>query len=476
MIDEPNTGKDATAGNPESKAGGFVTAETYKPVPPTPVPPPPAPVVAKPEIASPAPPPTPTPIPTPSPAPIPTPAPPAAAPVPEAVNTTSSAPLSAKDVHTKLSDNIAQILENIKLPERRGALASEPKGAAPPAPKTFDTTLGAAATVLNEERRSEAPRIQSAPIAGTPTMAAPAFAPPAEAPGTLTRTHTLKDDLQDVVKDKNISLVRAVALEQEKRQGQERILHRDTSAPVKSSRKTLIMVSAVVLIALGAAAVYGVYIIMNQRAVSAVAPADTSLIFAERTIAFPMGAQSPSDIKRELAQARQPSNAQFGSITRIVPTVKDTATDGTSQDRPATTGEFMQALGSSAPSDFIRSLGDKFFLGIHTVDKNAPVLVISVTSYERAFAGMLAWEPTMNYDLSPLFTPVQSQILDASGLSVTRQFQDKVRNNYDVRVLVDDAGTPQLLYLFPTRNILVIAESPNSFVEILSRLRASRQI
>ena len=48
--------------------------------------------------------------------------------------------------------------------------------------------------------------------------------------------------------------------------------------------------------------------------------------------------------------------------------------------------------------------------------------------------------------------------------------------NYDVRELTDDSGNIVLYYSFPTPNILVIAESPYSFTEILSRLQAEREL
>ena len=89
---------------------------------------------------------------------------------------------------------------------------------------------------------------------------------------------------------------------------------------------------------------------------------------------------------------------------------------------------------------------------------------------------MLAWEATINEDLSPFFTLVPSLSTDENGLLVRRQFEDNVMRNYDVRILIDDTGAVKLLYSFPTRDILVIAESPYSFTEILSRLRASRQL
>lgn len=63
-----------------------------------------------------------------------------------------------------------------------------------------------------------------------------------------------------------------------------------------------------------------------------------------------------------------------------------------------------------------------------------------------------------------------------SGIPVQRGFQDAVMRNYDVRELTDDSGNIVLYYSFPTPNILVIAQSPYSFTEILSRLQADREL
>jgi hypothetical protein len=121
-------------------------------------------------------------------------------------------------------------------------------------------------------------------------------------------------------------------------------------------------------------------------------------------------------------------------------------------------------------------VGSDFFFGLHVVDKNAPVLVIPVTNYDRAFAGMLAWEGTMNGDLSPAFTPVPATVLDSNGIPSQRLFADDVMRNYDVRELKDDSGQVQLYYSFPNPNLLIIAESPYSFPELLSRLQSVRRL
>ena len=106
----------------------------------------------------------------------------------------------------------------------------------------------------------------------------------------------------------------------------------------------------------------------------------------------------------------------------------------------------------------------------------SPFFILSLTSYNETFAGMLAWEASMNGDLAPVFTPVPSTMTSASGLPVERTFQDLVMRNYDVRALKDDAGNIELYYSFPSQKILIIAESPYSFSEILSRLQAGRKL
>jgi hypothetical protein len=102
--------------------------------------------------------------------------------------------------------------------------------------------------------------------------------------------------------------------------------------------------------------------------------------------------------------------------------------------------------------------------------------VIPVLSYDRAFAGMLAWESAINAELSPLFVRVPDLTIGDDGLVQTRTFSDLVMRNYDVRALTDDSGAIALYYSFPTRNMLIVAESPYTFTELLSRLQAQRQL
>lgn len=405
----------------------------------------------------------------------------------------------------ELGDDIAKILQEVKLPERR----STPSNTQQPVPKKFDTNLGAMlddptsqipntsplntprSGVSGEHLATQQDVLATPPQPTSLTTPAPIILEESVAPQpsqptadktSVVAVHTLKDDLQHVVREQKISVVRAVSLEQDRKKHagvHEKNFQAPSQTPAQAQRSKRIfgiLFSVVLLIVLGASALGGVYLIAKQRAGSAPQQTMQSILFAESTVALPIGARSSSDIKRILGNARQSTSGTLGSITRIAPTVTDTTQDGTTTTRPATFAEFMKAVSTGAPDELIRATGSDFFFGIHTVDKNAPLIVVSVTSYDRAFAALLAWEPTMSAELSPIFTPLSAQTTDQNGLPTNRTFQDLVMRNYDVRALKDDVGDVQLYYSFPTQNILIIAESPYSFAEVLSRLQAERKL
>ncbi len=349
-------------------------------------------------------------------------------------------PAPTAPAEPNIQDDMKNILAGIKIPERRAD--------APLPTKQFDTSLGGAA----DEKKTD-----------TPPRATPA------APDGLAAVHTLKHDLHEVVEDKKISIVRAAALESEKRGRPEPL--EMTPAPKRNILGIVIVIAT--LVVLGGGAMAGVYLLSRPTTTPIENTTSESLVFSESARTFAITDDAATTIKAQLGQVRS-TGGTLGSFTRIIPTMGAT-TDG-QPGTPATFSEFMHAIDAHASDELLRALSDDFFLGLHTVDTNAPVLVIPVLSYDHAFKAMLEWEKTMNADLSPLFTGVSPLVADQSGLVVDRTFTDEIMRNYDVRALHGDSGQIVLYYSFPTRNMLLIAESPYSFTEILSRLQASQRI
>ncbi len=443
------------------------TAPTQIPVPPPPpVPraleratPPPRPL---PEIAplmrdiAPTPKPVPPSIPTPVPVAIPT-----SPPMPMPVAVPSEQKAVSPQFAASMQRDMQKILADVKLPERRIDTAPQKQIPVLPIDETPDAVpapLPETAS-LSAKISAEAPNVQ---------------APESSNEHALASVHTLKDDVQHVVRDKKISYVRAAALEEEKkaRRGES-----EDNTPGKRSWASRVLITVAILCVLGAVALGAVFFMQAQKAANVQTPTTNSVMFAEQTVTFPLGNVPASEVKRSLADARARGTFTLGAMTRVVPTISegDTST-GTLTERQATFREFMSRIGANLSEEFFRAVSEEFFFGIHTVDENAPVIVVPVSSYENAFAGMLAWERSMNVELSPLFTPLPSLTQSPEGLPVERTFTDELMRNYDVRAMKDDAGVIQLFYSFPTRNILIIAESPYSFTEVLSRLRAERKL
>lgn len=366
----------------------------------------------------------------------------------------TSTPAPTQQKGGSLNDDISRILQDVKLPERRevgSQMQIENKAA------LFDTALGVSA--------GSAAAVPEAPPQQSPRT-----------PGVVTPVHTLKDDLQHIVQDQKLSVVRAASLEQDRRTRDVRQKDFEEEPVPVSHYGRRALLTATMLILLGGGALGAVYAVMQRKSAPPPQIRTSSILFSESTVPFSIDNQTPQDLKNALGAARATAQGALGSITQIVPTTSTTTDTGATQTQQITFAKFMKAIGAHAPAELLRALSDTFFFGIHMVDKSAPVIIVPVVSYDHAFAGMLAWEPTMNSDLAPIFTAVPSTTLDKDGLPVDRTFQDVVMRNYDVRVLKDDAGTIQLYYSFPSQHVLIIAESPYSFVEILSRLQAARQL
>ena len=382
-----------------------------------------------------------------------------------------SAQTSAPIMPRGIEGDIRKILTSIKLPER-----TDQKGIADTRKKIVNQSIDdvLAQTVMSapELSRSQVPNTPRVSPDATPVVKKEI---PTETTSSVVRLHTLKDDLQNAVRTTKMSIVKAVALEEDRGNRPDRIAEELGQAQRQSRTRIIIFVS-LLLLALGGAALFGVYIVMTQSHITDQGVKAPSIVFTESSALLPIDHVAPLDLKETLAQSREGTTATLGSITRIIPTITTNPVDSAPVTRAATLREFLLALGASPPDELLRALGDTYLFGIHTVDKNAPFFVIPVTSYDHAFSGMLAWENNMNAELAPAFTPIPTFTKDINGIPSHRVFQDAVMRNYDSRILKDDGNAVQLFYSFPTPTILIIGESPYTFTELLARLRSARQL
>ena len=357
--------------------------------------------------------------------------------------------------------NFKRILKDIRLPERRAPNATPPP---PPAPSRSAPPVGQSAPDLSP--LPEKPAFEVTPQLKNQTERSP-----------VVSLHTMKDDIQDAVRDQQISMVRAASLEADKR-----VHAAPPPKPITVSaekgkakkRHLFLPVSMVVLfLALGGGALYAAYFFAVQKVTPI--PTTTGIIFAEQQSALPIGAETEGALKQTLASMLASQGSGGGSILQVTPTVSGASGE---PPRKATLEEFFHALGARPPDELLRALDSDFFFGIHAADTPSTIFIVPVTAFDHAFAGMLSWEAGIDADLQPLFRqlPVYLPMIASSTIPARRTFQDYLIRNYDVRILRDDAGEIVLYYSFPTQRLLIIASSPYTFPEVLSRLQAQRKL
>ncbi|MFT7507123.1 MAG: hypothetical protein ACI92I_000262 [Acidimicrobiales bacterium] len=153
---------------------------------------------------------------------------------------------------------------------------------------------------------------------------------------------------------------------------------------------------------------------------------------------------------------------------QIYPTV----TDETGQSHPTDVQELLFALQLRAPGSFTRSINDIAF-GSYNGAK--PFVLMSVTSFDTAFAGMLAWEPVLSEDLSPLFGDPVTESYDPYARTETQIrpafFRDTVIANKSARVLVDTANIERILYSFVQPNLILITSDSDTLNAIIPLIK-----
>ena len=137
------------------------------------------------------------------------------------------------------------------------------------------------------------------------------------------------------------------------------------------------------------------------------------------------------------------------------------------------TEDFVNLLQASTPGNLVRALDPLFMLGVLTSSPDAleggtthTFLLVKLDSFENAFPGMLAWEPTLSNDLLPLF----ATDAEVQNVSATSTFSDITIANKDARVLKDNNGHTVLLYSFYGIGYLIITDNEDSLRALIGLL------
>ncbi|CAN5768215.1 hypothetical protein BH11PAT2_BH11PAT2_03640 [soil metagenome] len=325
-----------------------------------------------------------------------------------------------------------------------------------------------------------------------PTPAVPQFppmpevrqsAPPAQVAQPMRATqppnagasplHTFSSDFSDRIDSQRASTFSVLASQSDA--GPAAIV-----ATKKRSRLVPIL-AGVVLLLCGIGAVAGALLYSNKtNTVPMVAGVPSLLTFDESVEVKGTGANLMQAVADVAGQASVSGNVIVTYVT---------APGTTGGNIPQQGGALIKLLPLNAPDILMRNIDDASTVGtVAAGTESRPFLVLRVNSYERTFAGMLAWEPTLAASLStffPAYTDVSTAVV-ASTTSTTSPavsapiaiaspfFSDAVVANHDVRVLRDSKGRSLILYGYADKDTLVLARDEAAFTALISRITATK--
>ena len=277
---------------------------------------------------------------------------------------------------------------------------------------------------------------------------------------------SMRSDTIDIVQKNDKSLAQMVIAAQEKKRKQNK-LKSELFNEKKKEQRMLITIVLVLLLTLSVI-LLGVKIkniVYEKR--SEVHLETPSLILPNSQLALNIGGIPRSDFIKLINDTIVPGAVEQNNIVHIYFT---DAAPGTSKKLFSNEAlnivpirKLLELTGDYVPSYTLRSLQGDYTFGIYGYGetRSEPFLLLKVSDYDAAFAGMLEWENNMENDLTILFK------LRHSG--VERGFSDAMVANQDVRLLKTRQGKTALLYSFIDRETLLITTNKKAFEEIVYR-------
>ena len=125
-------------------------------------------------------------------------------------------------------------------------------------------------------------------------------------------------------------------------------------------------------------------------------------------------------------------------------------------------------LSKSLTGPFIRSLDEKYMMGIYSYDTNEPFIILTVKDYGASYSGMLKWEESMLRDLGNIFSLSEEQ--------KRQTLTDEYIKNNDLRVIKDQNQKIIFVYSFIDKNTLVITKNERILGAIINKIISNKTI
>lgn len=278
----------------------------------------------------------------------------------------------------------------------------------------------------------------------------------------LKQIRTFQGDVADALKTQNESVVSIQRKEQAKRS-----LEPEIEQDIRSDRKKLLLLILGILVLTGLGGVGGWYSYHEFLRKTGPPPME---ILPNRLVSSTLEVDIDATLTtREsllgLISAERQDEIPLNEIKHLV-----LRTGTTTPQALLTTSEFFNILDTRIPGTLLRSFDKIFMLGTIGGTPKQNFLLIQLSSFESAFAGMLNWETSILNDLNTLLD------LPQADLAQNYVWTDLVTRNKDARALLNDAGEVQVLYSFFDNSLLIITDSTETLDTLITRLNREKLV
>jgi len=331
--------------------------------------------------------------------------------------------------------------------------------------------------------------------------------------------HTYADDVRNAVQNDGVSMAQIVMAEAKKHEEEKKI---EEEISPSSPKNIKIIILSIGIFLLACAAIVGVWYFVSNRDQSL-----TSSRSQHKQTIIPYDEEFPVELsslsRNKLIDGILSAKKQSYELNTQVIYIPISTNNGTNTIQ-INTEAFLSDLETRIPSALLRAFNDSFMVGIDkSFGEMAPFVILSSTSFNQMYAGMLEWEPAIADDLGNLFftkedlaepsvsavastsevasisvfenvststassTFISTSTASASATSSvveteqkefksryiianSLKFKDEILNNRDMRVLRTDYGKALMYYVFINDKVLLIAKDFRTLDLVIKRL------
>lgn len=272
--------------------------------------------------------------------------------------------------------------------------------------------------------------------------------------------HTYTSDMADAVREQEATVIKIALAEKQKREAEA-----ETIIAKKSFSMNIFYVIGSIFI-LGISIWGTIFLIEKGKQSSAIEAKkiqiDTIVLGDTQTILDITSIQNKDELKNAIINAskKEIKNKTIESIVMV------TVSNNISTKVKAS--DFIKLAEIKMPGSLARTISDDYMVGIYNDNsQNHIFLIFKVSDYDQAFAGMLLWESNI---LSDMFNTLGTKVSSGSQNIFETPWRDKIIENKDSRVLVDEMNTEILTYMFLSKDKIIITDNQPAIKESLQRL------